>query len=136
MDKKNQKWLRMEGATILPCSKPFRHRGIKKRYRKNNPSLLVKFNYTTVSSRLWDTPYSEYQQYLYDRVVELRSLKITPMSYLKIAELFKSEGLLTHSGKEFKATHVFSIYKKGKVREERLNRPGVMEVGQVTITQI
>jgi len=85
---------------------------------------------------LWDTPYSEYQQYLYDRVVELRSLKVTPMSYLKIAELFKSEGLLTHSGKEFKATHVFSIYKKGKVREERLNRPDIMEVGQVSIYQI
>ena len=123
-------------TTILPCSKPFRHRGIKKRYPKSYPSLLVKFNYTTVSSRLWDTPYSEYQQYLYDRVVDLRSLKVTPMSYLKIAELFKSEGLLTHSGKEFKATHVFSIYKKGKVREERLNRPDIMEVGQVTITQI
>ena len=85
---------------------------------------------------MWDTPYSEYQQYLYDRVVDLRSLKVTPMSYLKIAELFKAEGLLTHSGKQFKATHVFSIYKKGKVREERLNRPDIMEVGQVTITQI
>ena len=58
------------------------------------------------------------------------------MSYLKIAALFKSEGLLTHSGKEFKATHVFSIYKKGKVREERLNRPDIMEVGQVSIYQI
>ena len=121
---------------FIHCSKILRYRRVKKRYHKNNPSLLVKFNYTTVSSRLWDVPYSEYQQYLYDRVVELRSLKITPMSYLKIAELFKAEGLLTHSGKEFKATHVFSIYKKGKVREERLNRPDIMEVGQVTITQI
>ena len=73
---------------------------------------------------------------MYDRVVDLRSLKVTPMSYLKIAELFKAEGLLTHSGKEFKATHVFSIYKKGKVREERLNRPDIMEVGQVSIYQV
>ena len=40
------------------------YRGIKKRYPKSYPSLLVKFNYTTVSSRLWDTPYSEYQEYL------------------------------------------------------------------------
>ena len=85
---------------------------------------------------MWDTPYSEYQQYLYDRVVELRSLKITPMSYLKIAELFKSEGLLTHSGKEFKATHVFSIYKKGKVREERLNRPDIVEVSPISISPL
>jgi hypothetical protein len=127
----------------MRCSKSSYHRtpneyhgGVKKVNPKNNLCLLVKFNYTTVSSRLWDTPYSEYQQYLYDRVCDLRSQKITPMSYLKIAALFRSEGLLTHSGKEFKATHVFSIYKKGKVREERLNRPNIMEVGQVSIYQI
>ena len=59
------------------------------------------------------------------------------MSYLKIAELFKDRRS-THalSGKEFKATHVFSIYKKGKVREERLNRPDIVEVSPFTISPL
>ena len=99
-------------------------------------NALISFSISVESSRLWDAPYSEYQEYLYGRITNYRDGNHTPLSYLKIAKVFREEGLLTHSGKEFKSTHAFSIYKKGKVREERLNRPDIMEVGQVTITQI
>ena len=99
-------------------------------------NALITFSITIECSRLWDAPYSEYQEYLYSRITGYRDENHTPLSYLKIAKVFREEGLLTHSGKEFKSTHAFSIYKKGKVREERLNRPDIMEVGQVTITQI
>jgi len=88
------------------------------------------------SSRLWDTPYSEYQEYLFSRVRKYRESFLPPLSYLKIAKVFREEGLLTHSGKEFKATHAFSIYKKGKVREERLNRPDIVEVSPFTISPL
>jgi hypothetical protein len=85
---------------------------------------------------LWDAPYSEYQEYLYGRITNYRDGNHTPLSYLKIAKVFREEGLLTHSGKEFKSTHAFSIYKKGKVREERLNRPDIVEVSPISISPL
>jgi len=85
---------------------------------------------------LWDAPYSEYQEYLYGRITSYRDGNHTPLSYLKIAKVFREEGLLTHSGKEFKATHAFSIYKKGKVREERLNRPDIVKVSPISISPL
>jgi hypothetical protein len=36
-------------------------------------------------------------------------------------------------GKPFTNVIVFSIYKKGKVREERVNRDDIVEVSQPTI---
>ena len=99
-------------------------------------NALITFSITIESSRLWDSPYSEYQEYLYRRITNYRDANHTPLSYLKIAKVFREEGLLTHSGKEFKATHAFSIYKKGKVREERLNRPDIVEVSPFTISPL
>lgn len=36
-------------------------------------------------------------------------------------------------GKPFTSEIVFSIYKKGKIREERVNREDIVEVSQPTI---
>mgnify|MGYP006917956544 CR=1 FL=1 len=36
----------------------------------------------------------------------------------------------------FKNNHVHSIYKKGKIREERINREDIVEVSQPTIELI
>ena len=99
-------------------------------------NALITFSITIESSRLWVAPYSEYQEYLYRRITNYRDGNHTPLSYLKIAKVFREEGLLTHSGKEFKATHAFSIYKKGKVREERLNRPDIVEVSPISISPL
>jgi len=99
-------------------------------------NALITFSITIESSRLWDSPYSEYQEYLFARVRKYRESFLPPLSYLKNAKVFREEGLLTHSGKEFKATHAFSIYKKGKVREERLNRPDIVEVSPFTISPL
>ena len=38
-----------------------------------------------------------------------------------MGDILNSEGLKTPTGKLFKSNHVHSIYKKGKIREERLN---------------
>ena len=99
-------------------------------------NALISFSISVESSRLWDAPYSEYQEYLFSRVRKYRESFLPPLSYLKIAKVFRAEGLLTHSGKEFKATHAFSIYKKGKVREERLNRPDIVEVSPISISPL
>jgi hypothetical protein len=36
----------------------------------------------------------------------------------------------------FKNNHVHSIYKKGKIREERINREDIVEISQVTIEEL
>ena len=45
-------------------------------------------------------------------------------------------GLKTPRGSTFKNNHVHSIYKKGKIREERINREDIVEVSQVTIEEL
>tara|TARA_Y100001934_G_scaffold76508_1_gene95186 strand:+ start:260 stop:469 length:210 start_codon:yes stop_codon:yes gene_type:complete len=43
------------------------------------------------------------------------------MGYRKIAEWLNKQGYKTVRGKKFFNTHVFSILKKKRIREERLN---------------
>ena len=50
------------------------------------------------------------------------------MGYRKISQIFNEEGLKTPRGFEFKSNHIHSIYKKGKIREERINREDIVEV--------
>jgi len=44
--------------------------------------------------------------------------------------------LKTLRGNVFKNNHIHSIYKKGKIREERINREDIVEVSQVTIEEL
>ena len=55
---------------------------------------------------------------------------LTPIGYRKISQIFNEEGLKTPRGSIFKNNHVHSIYKKGKIREERINREDIVEVSQ------
>ncbi|MBN2604148.1 MAG: hypothetical protein JXA91_08460 [Candidatus Thermoplasmatota archaeon] len=56
------------------------------------------------------------------------------MSYKKISKIFNDKGILSPRGKPFTDTIVFSIYKKGKIREERINRKDKVDVSDVIIT--
>ena len=56
--------------------------------------------------------------------------------YRKISKIFHEEGLKTHHGNVFKNNHVHSIYKKGKIREERINRKDIVEVSVPIIEEI
>ena len=64
-------------------------------------------------------PYSEYQQFLHDTIKDLHD---GGMGYRKIAEWLRERGYTTPRGKRFYNTHVFSILKKKRLRDERLNR--------------
>ena len=46
---------------------------------------------------------------------------VSRLNWKKIGDIFNSENLKTPMGKIFKSNHVYSIYKKGIIREERLN---------------
>jgi hypothetical protein len=73
---------------------------------------------------------------LFDRIKGYKEDNLTPIGYRKISQIFNEEGLKTPRGSTFKNNHVHSIYKKGKIREERINREDIVEVSQPTIELI
>ena len=64
-------------------------------------------------------PYSEYQQFLHDTIKELHD---GGMGYRKIAEWLREKGYQTPRGQRFYGNHVFSILKRKRQRDERLNQ--------------
>ena len=77
---------------------------------------------------MWTSSYSDYQQFLFDKIKGLKDDFLTPICYRKITKLLNGEGLKTPRGNVFKNNHVHSIYKKGLIREERINREDVVVV--------
>ena len=113
------------------------YRGVKETNGYPYPlKVLVKFSVSIITTKLWDSNYSDYQQYLFNRICEYKENKLTPIGYRKISQIFNEEGLKTPRGSVFKNNHVHSIYKKGKIREERINREDVVEVSQPIIEVI
>ena len=55
------------------------------------------------------------------------------MGYRKIAQWLNENGYTTPRGHEFKNTHVFSIFKKKKVRDERQNKRYELEIGKLSM---
>ena len=70
-------------------------------------------------TNLWVAPYSQYQQFLYDTINDLREKR---WNYRQIAEWMNQNEYKTPRGKMFHGSHVHSIVKKKKTREIRLNQ--------------
>ena len=98
--------------------------------------LVVTFSISIRTIHLWSSSYSDYQQYLFNRICEYKECFLNPIEYRKISQIFNEEGLKTPRGSIFKNNHVHSIYKKGKIREERINREDIVEVSNLTIEEI
>ena len=96
----------------------------------------MSFLVSITTTKLWKSNYSEYQQYLFNRICEYKECFLNPIEYRKISQIFNEEGLKTPRGSIFKNNHVHSIYKKGKIREERINREDIVEVSNLTIEEI
>ena len=94
------------------------------------------FSISIESTKLWKSNYSEYQQYLFDRIRGYKENHLTPIGYRKISQILNGEGLKTPRGNVFKNNHVHSIYKKGLIREERMNRKDIVEVSQPIIEEL
>ena len=97
---------------------------------------MVKFSLSIITTNLWESNYSEYQEYLFNRICKYKEDFLTPIGYRKISQIFNEEGLKTPRGSIFKNNHVHSIYKKGKIREERINREVIVEVSNSIIEEI
>ncbi len=61
---------------------------------------------------------------------------LSPIGYRKISKIFNDEGLKTIRNTEFTNSKLHSMYKKGKIREERINRKDIVEVGDVYLEPI
>ena len=74
--------------------------------------------------------YSEHQQYLYNTIKELHG---KGLGYRKISNWFNEQDIKTPRGSEFKGNYVFSIFKKGRIREERINQESKWEIKNVKL---
>ena len=74
--------------------------------------------------------YSEHQQYFFNTIKELHE---KGLEYQKISNWFNEQNIKTPRGSEFKGNYVFSILKKGKIRQERLNRESDWKIEEIKI---
>lgn len=44
---------------------------------------------------MWDSNYSEYQKYLFNRICRYKDKSVTPIGYRKISQIFNEDGLKT-----------------------------------------
>jgi hypothetical protein len=73
---------------------------------------------------------------LFDRIRGYKEHFLTPIGYRKISQILNREGLKTPRGSVFKNNHVHSVYKKGLIREERVNREDIVEVKDFKVQRI
>ena len=74
--------------------------------------------------------YSPYQQVLWKII---RDKHKTGMGYRRISDWLNEHGYTTPREHEFKNTHVFSILKKKKVRNERQNKRYELQIGKLSM---
>ena len=103
---------------------------MSERVKCETSKIFLQFTITVSSSNLNNYFYSEHQQYLYETIKELHQ---KGLGYRKISNLFNERNIKTPRGREFKGNYVFSILKKGKIREERLNRESEWKIHSVKI---
>jgi hypothetical protein len=78
--------------------------------------------------------YSAYQTELSNRIIHLRDSE--RLTYGSIADLLINEGYRSPRGFDLGPEIVFSIYKKRKIRENRLNGEVVKELLQITVKRL
>ena len=85
------------------------HRGVEIWNEIFNPiGVLITFSISITTTKLWESNYSEYQEYLFNRICEYKEKSLTPIGYRKISQIFNEEGLKTPRGSIFKNNHVHS----------------------------
>ena len=87
--------------------------------RETNTEVYLTFHLRVRVSRSNAQIYSQYQQFLYQEIIDLKEKGWT---FAKIANFLNEGGYSTVRGKMFQSSHVHSIVKKKRVRDERLTR--------------
>ena len=74
--------------------------------------------------------YSDYQQFLYDTIIDFRS---KGQSFKKTVDWFNEICCRTARGKVFRSSHVYSILKKKWEQDEKDNKPIELEYGKLSM---
>ena len=92
------------------------------KYPKDYDSLICKFTLSFKTSTLTKTShYTPYQQKLFEEVKRLK--EIEGLGYRKISYILYEKGYRSvRTNSILKNNFIYSIYHKGKIREERINR--------------
>ena len=88
-------------------------------FHRNDVDVFFCFEMVLTTRNLLVYPYSDYQTKLHDIIQNLHD---EGLGYRKIAQWLNENGYQTPRGKRFFNTHVFSILKKKRLRDERLNQ--------------
>lgn len=94
-----------------------------------NNRFYITLNVVYFSATLWQAPYSEYQQYLFDTI---DSMHKEGSSYIKIAQWMNDNNPLTPRGSIFKPNHAWSIHMKKRKSIDRFSRsydPEITDIG-------
>ena len=89
---------------------------------KQYNSLILKFTLSFKSSSLTKTShYSEYQEKLYNEVKRLK--EVEGLGYRRISYILYEKGYRSvRTNSILKNNFIYSIYHKGKIRQNRINR--------------
>lgn len=83
--------------------------------------FAVKFEVIIRTGSLMIGAYSDYQKALSDSIIQMRDQE--KMTFKGISEALTQKGYRSPRGFDLSAESVFSIYKKRKIRDDRLNTP-------------
>ena len=84
-----------------------------------NTETYLTFVLSVRVTHLWVAPYTQYQQFLFVTISDLRE---KGWNYRQIADWLNLNEYKTPRGKRFHGSHAHSIVKKKRVREVRLTR--------------
>ena len=104
--------------------------------RCNPKGILITISISIITTKLWESNYSDYQEYLFNIILGYKEKSVTPIGYRKISKILNEEGLKSPMGKPFTNVIVFGIYQKGKVRQERIDRRDIVEVSNPMVEPI
>ena len=91
--------------------------GVDSHRNTQNTEIYLTFLLSVRASHLWVAQYSQYQQFLYDTITDLRE---KGLNHQQIADWLNENDYKTPRGKKFLNAHAHSIVKKKKIREVRL----------------
>ena len=93
--------------------------GVDSKRNTQNVEIYLTFLLSVRATHLWVASYSEYQQFLY---VTINDLREKGWNYRQIADWLNQNDYKTPRGKKFLNAHAHSIVKKKKIREVRLTK--------------
>ena len=80
---------------------------------------MLSFSISTITTHLWESNYTDYQQYLFTRICVYKEGFLTPIGYRKISKIFNEEGLKTPRNGQYLLSSITFILCTRKVTLER-----------------